>query len=83
MTQEQFIEWLVKYLDQCEKDQISLIKEKLNLVQLNNVGYNYWSNVDPNKASIAGDKLNFTVKNTNGTYSTNHIDTFTDSDPHK
>jgi hypothetical protein len=83
MTPEQFIEWLTRYLDQCEKDQISLIREKLNLVQSNNIGYNYWSSVNLNKASIAGEKLSWSIDNTNGTYSTNHIDTFTDSEPHK
>jgi len=83
MTQEQFIQWLTKYLDQCEKDQIALIREKLNLVQLNNVGYNYLSNIDPNKSSIAGEKLSWSIENNNGTYSTSHIDTFTDSEPHK
>lgn len=83
MTQEQFIEWLVEYLDRSEKDQVALIREKLNLVKLNNIGYNYMSNIDPNKSSIAGEKLSWSINNTNGTYSTQHIDTFTDSEPHK
>jgi hypothetical protein len=40
------------------------------------------SMLDKEKTSIAAEKLNWSVSNTNGTYSTQLIDTFTDSDPH-
>lgn len=83
MTQQEFIDWLNKYLDQCERDQVALIKEKLALVNARSIGYNYASLLDKNKTSIAGEQLSWSVDTNNGTYSTTHIDTFTDSDSHK
>lgn len=82
MTQQQFIDWLNDYLAKCEKEQISLIKEKLALVNARAIGYNYISMLDKEKTSVAGEKLNWTVDNTNGTFSTEHIDTLTGHDPH-
>ncbi len=81
MTQDEFINWLQKYLEQCEKEQITLIKEKLALVNAKSIGYNYSAMLDKQKTSIAGEKLNWSVDNNNGTYSTQYVDTFTDSDP--
>ena len=52
----------VKQLLSGEQDQSSQDKTE--------VGYNYWSNFDPSKTTIAGDKLNYTVDTTSS-------DTFT------
>lgn len=73
MTKEEFISWLDGYLKRCEQDQIATIKEKLSLVNTNDIQYNYWSNVDPNRISKTGDKLSFTVDATNNTITTNYL----------
>lgn len=80
MTHEEFVLWLNDYLAKCEKEQISLIKEKLSLVNARSIGYNYISMLDKEKTSVAGEKLEWTVNNTNGTFSTEYIDTLTGHD---
>lgn len=59
MTQEQFVDWLKKYLAQCEKDQITLIKEKLSLVTTNVNDDNYTSTLDNNKTSVSDKYFNW------------------------
>lgn len=64
MTKDEFMSWLKGYLDRCEQDQIATIKEKLSLVNSNEIGYNYWSHVNINRTSLAGDKLSHTIDTT-------------------
>jgi hypothetical protein len=76
MTKEDFITWLRMYLDKRQIEDIALIREKLSLVNAKEIGYNYWSNIDPKRTSLAGEKLSYTVDATIS-------DTFTVSNPDK
>lgn len=59
MSQEEFVNWLKKYLDHCEKDQVALIKEKLSLVSVKSSN-NYIDILDNNKTSISNNNFNWT-----------------------
>ena len=75
MTRDNFINWLRTHLVKKQVDNIALIKEKLLLVDAEEMGYNYWSNVDPNKTSLAGEKLSYTVNATDSdTFTTGNLE---------
>jgi len=75
MTKDDFINWLRTHLVKKHVDDIALIKEKLLLVNAEEMGYNYWSDKDPEKTSLAGVKLSYTVNATDSdTFTTGNLE---------